>query len=113
MAGVFGSARENPVTFGITERERKARYLQHKALYNKSQAKVEQFASKSNLSYAKSNQPVFITAPPYINKLTKAIAPEFAGKKIKNRMIIKQARKSGKIQKTLTALNYGQFGDYK
>lgn len=87
MAGVFGSARENPVTFGITERERKSRYLQHKALYNKSLAKAEQFKS--------------LPANTYLQRLKK------------NNLIVKQARKSGNIQKTLTALNYGQFGDYK
>lgn len=84
MAGVSGSSRENPVTFGMPSRERQSRIKSHDAMYKKSLAKGDKL----------------------LNKPLDPTLPRWAGKIKRGYQVSQQAKKSGKIAKTLIQLRF-------
>lgn len=86
MAGVSGSSRENPVTFGMPSRERKSRIKSHDAMYKKSLAKGDAL----------------------LNKPLDPTLPRFAAKIKRGYQVTQQAKKSRKIFKTLNQLRSGK-----
>ena len=84
VRGHVGSSRENPVTYGMPSRERKSRIKSHDAMYKKSLAKGDKL----------------------FNKPLNPALPRWAGKIQKGYQVSQQAKKSGKIAKTLIQLRF-------